>query len=175
MKISIFKQKQPFRQEPELKNSDDPVPQPLSEKDSSATKVQIQEDTSQEEILTDETTLNEETNWFEPEGELAIDVYQTDKDIVIQSAIAGIRPEDLDVTIENDMVTLRGKRNNPEETDDKQYFHQECFWGVFSRQVFLPEEVDVRSAQAMMKDGVLTLRLPKMKRERSRKVNILKK
>ena len=112
---------------------------------------------------------------FEAEGELAIDVYQTDNDIVIQSAIAGIRPEELDISIENDIVAIRGNRKNPEEHEDKQYFHEECFWGPFSRQIFLPEEVDVKNVKASLKDGILTLRLPKLELEKIKKVKLTKK
>jgi HSP20 family protein len=114
-------------------------------------------------------------NLFGKEGELAIDVYQTDENIIIQSAIAGVRAEDLDVQIENDVVTIRGVRSNPSPGDEKEYFHEECFWGPFSRQVFLPEEIDVKNVEASMQEGIFTLRLPKMLREKSKKVKIAKK
>lgn len=114
-------------------------------------------------------------DWFEPEGELAVDVYQTEKDVVIQSGIAGIRPEELDISVENDVVTIRGIRKNPNEAEQREYLHEECFWGPFSRQIFLPEEVDVKNVEATMRDGILTLRLPKMKREKVKKVQIRKK
>ena len=111
-------------------------------------------------------------DWFEPEGELAVDVYETDKDVVIQSALAGVRPEELDISVENDVVTIRGVRKNPNAQEQKQYLHEECFWGPFSRQIFLPEEVDVKHVQAQMGDGVLTLRLPKLKTEKIKQVKI---
>jgi len=133
-------------------------------------KIQIEEDYSPAE----QTDSVPTEKWFGKEGELAIDVYETDKDIVIQTAVAGVRVEDLDVQIENDVVTIRGSRSNPTEHEEKEYFHQECFWGVFSRQVFLPEEIDVKNVEASMKDGVLTLRLPKMAREKTKKVKIEK-
>ena len=117
----------------------------------------------------------QENDWFQPEGELAIDVYQTEKDIVIQSAIAGIRPEELDVSIENDVVTISGIRGNPNEDETRHYFHEECFWGPFSRQIFLPEEVNINNVEASMKDGIFTLRLPKAMREQARKVKIERK
>jgi HSP20 family protein len=114
----------------------------------------------------------EHEDWFELEGELAIDVYETDKDIVIQSAIAGVRSEELDISLENDVVTIKGVRKNPNQEEEKQYFHEECFWGPFSRQVFLPEEVDTKNVEASIKEGVLTLRLPKAERQKTRKVKI---
>ena len=113
-------------------------------------------------------------DWFEPEGELAIDVYSTEKDVVIQSAIAGVRPEEIDITVENDVVTIKGNRRNPNETEEKHYLHEECYWGPFSRQVFLPEDIDVKNVAAIMKDGVLTLRLPKLHLEKTKQVKIEK-
>ena len=111
-------------------------------------------------------------DWFEPEGELAVDVYETDKEVVIQSAVAGVRPEELDISVEEDVVTIRGVRKNPTAKEKKQYMHEECFWGPFSRQIFLPEEVDVKNVEAIMADGVLTLRLLKRKTEKTKQVTI---
>lgn len=106
----------------------------------------------------------------QPEGQLAIDVYETNGNLVVQSTIAGIKSEDLDITIENDLVTIRGKRNQPTEAENRNYFYQECYWGSFSRQVILPEEVDGSKAEAKMKDGVLTLTIPKIQRKKKKKI-----
>lgn len=114
----------------------------------------------------------EAPDWFEPEGELAVDVYQTDDEIVIQSTIAGVKPEDLDISIENDTVTISGERKNIVQDQGKNYFYQECFWGGFSREIILPEEVDGGRAEATMKDGVFTLRIPKIERQKVRKVKV---
>ncbi|MBI2642613.1 MAG: Hsp20/alpha crystallin family protein [Candidatus Wildermuthbacteria bacterium] len=113
-----------------------------------------------------------ESPWFEPEGELAVDVYQTNGEIVIQSTIAGVNSDDLDVNIENDVVTISGERRNPNEEEDKSYFYQECYWGPFSRQIILPEEIDTSRIEASMKDGVFTLRLPKLERQKVRKIRV---
>lgn len=112
----------------------------------------------------------EKKKWFEPEGQLTIDVYQTDKEIVIQSAIAGIEPEDLDITIENDLVIIRGNRERKFTEEKKNYFYQECYWGRFSREIILPAEVDSSRAKATMEKGVLTIRIPKIEREKKRKI-----
>jgi|SRR3989344_6258313 len=114
----------------------------------------------------------EESPWFEPEGELAVDVYQTNGEIVIQSTIAGVSSDDLDVNIENDVVTISGERRNPNEEEDKSYFYQECYWGPFSRQIILPEEIDTSRIEASMKDGVFTLRLPKLERQKVRRIKV---
>jgi len=112
----------------------------------------------------------EKKKWFEPEGQLTVDVYQTDKEIVIQSAIAGIEPEDLDITIENDLVIIRGNRERKFTEEKKNYFYQECYWGRFSREIILPAEVDSSRTKASMEKGVLTIRIPKIEREKKRKI-----
>ena len=108
--------------------------------------------------------------WFEQKGELTVDVYQTEDDLVIQSAVAGVRPENLDIVIENDILTIEGNRRKPDEDEEKNYFYQECYWGPFSKRIILQEEVDNSRVEAMMKDGILTIRIPKIQRKRKRKV-----
>lgn len=109
---------------------------------------------------------------IESEGQLTIDVYQTDDDIVIKSTIAGVKPEDLDVNINNDMVTIRGERKQDEDIDPENYYYQECYWGPFSRSVILPVEIIADKAEATMKNGILTLRLPKADTTKSRKIQV---
>ena len=110
--------------------------------------------------------------WFEPEGELAVDVYNTKESIVIRSTIAGVKPEDIEVSVENDVVTITGERKSEEIVEEKYYFYQECYWGSFSRQIILSEEVDSTKAEASMKDGIFTLRLPKLRRQQARKIKV---
>jgi len=113
----------------------------------------------------------EEKGWLDNEGQLAVNVYQTETDLVLQAAIAGIKVEDLDVLIEDDVITIKGNRPNPlEETGD--YFIEECYWGPFARKVILPVEVDSTRADAAMKDGVLMIRIPKIQREKKKKLTI---
>ncbi len=122
-----------------------------------------------EEII--EERKEEKEKWLESEGELAVDVYQTENELVIQSAIAGVKPEDLSVSIEGDVLTIEGQRRRPfEETGD--YFSQECFWGKFARQIILPLEIDPNKIEAALKEGVLTIRMPKIQREKKRKIVI---
>lgn len=94
------------------------------------------------------------------EGQLTIDVYQTENDVVIKSTIAGVKPEDLDVSINNDMVTIRGERKNEEEVTGENYYYQECYWGSFSRSVVMPTDIIPEKAEASLKNGILTIRLP---------------
>lgn len=106
------------------------------------------------------------------EGQLALDVYEDGDNIVIQSTIGGVKADDLDVDIEDDLVTIRGSRKKSTESEGKNYFYQECYWGSFSRQVILPEEVDGAQAEAVIKDGVLTLTIPKTNRKKKKKVSV---
>jgi HSP20 family protein len=107
-----------------------------------------------------------------PEGQLTIDVYQTANDIVVESAIAGVRPEDIDIDVTNDSVSIRGERHRDQEVSDEDYFYQECYWGRFSRSVILPQEIDPDSASVNFRNGILTIRLPKMNRKKSKKLKV---
>jgi HSP20 family protein len=115
----------------------------------------------------------EKEDWLVPEGQLSVDVYQTKEELVIQSAIAGIRPDALDISLEGDVVTIRGKREKP-NNEEGDYFTQECYWGQFSRDVILPVDVDPNRVKAEMKDGILTIRIPKIFREKKRKILVKK-
>ena len=117
------------------------------------------------------TKLDEEA-WGEGEGQLTIDVYQTSEEIMIESPIAGVNPDDLDVSITNESVTIKGKREREQRIRDEDYFYQECYWGKFSRSVILPQEIDAERAEANIKNGVLTIRLPKVSRAKSRKIKV---
>ncbi|MBI5229723.1 MAG: Hsp20/alpha crystallin family protein [Candidatus Magasanikbacteria bacterium] len=95
------------------------------------------------------------------EGQLAVDVAQNDKELVIMATIAGARPEDISINIFNDLLTIRGKRHHEQEIKQDDYFYRECFWGSFSRTIVLPVDVLTVSARATLKNGVLTIRIPK--------------
>ena len=119
---------------------------------------------------TEDESKNIDWTPSETEGQLSIDVYQTPADIVIKSTIAGVKPENLDIAITNDMVTIRGRREAEEDLGKDDYFYQECYWGRFSREIILPCEVDPSRTEATMKEGVLTIKIPKIEREKKRKV-----
>ncbi len=106
------------------------------------------------------------------EGELSVDVYQTPTHIVIKAMIAGVRPEDLDVSITRDMVTIRGKREQHTEGTTGDFFFQELYWGSFARTIVLPQEVEIEEAEAVEKHGLLIIRLPKMDKGRQAKLKV---
>lgn len=99
----------------------------------------------------------------EEEGQLSIDVYQTRSKIIVKSTIAGVRTDDIDISINNDMLTIKGKREMPEVTADMEYLYKECFWGPFSRSIILPVEIEAENIEAALENGVLTVILPKAK------------
>lgn len=113
-----------------------------------------------------------EKEWLTPEGKLTIDVYKTDEEIIIQAPVAGVRPEDLNISTKGDVITIKGYREKPVEVEKQDYFSQECYWGKFSRQIILPEETDPGRTEAAIKNGILTIKIPKIHREKERIVEI---
>lgn len=107
-------------------------------------------------------------NWLDPEGQLVIDVYEVGDEIIIQSAIAGISPENLDISIDKDAVSIKGHREKTFEKRERNYLIEECYWGSFSREVILPTEIDAAKAEASMKNGILTIKAPKIEREKKK-------
>lgn len=121
------------------------------------------------------TTSSQDEAWFDEtpeEGQLTVDVYQTPTEIVIKSMVAGVKPEDLDIAITRDMVTIKGKRETERFVKEEDYFHQELYWGSFSRTIMLPAEVDVEEAEAIEKHGLLILRLPKVDKNRQTRLRV---
>jgi len=116
--------------------------------------------------------VDNEDDGDDSEGQLTIDVYQTDDEVIIKSTIAGVKPEDLDVSINNDMVTIKGERKQEDEISLDNYYYQECYWGLFSRSVILPVEIIADKAEATMKNGILTLKLPKADTTKTRKIQV---
>jgi len=97
----------------------------------------------------------------ETEGQLAIDVYQTDRKIIIKSTIAGAKPEDLKITLHHDLLTIKGTREITDNISPENYLYRECYWGPFSRSIILPAEVDNKRVEAELESGVLTITLYK--------------
>ena len=125
-----------------------------------------------------EETKKEEKEWLAEdyeEGQLSIDVYQTPAEIVVKSTIAGVKPEDIDISINNDMLTIRGKREMQEEIHGNHYLYRECYWGSFSRSVILPVEVEANKIEATLENGILTVTLPKAKSAKQISIKVKEK
>lgn len=103
----------------------------------------------------------EEPDLFSAEGQLCCDIYQTKDAIVIKSTMAGVDPKDLDISISNDLLTIRGSREFAENISEPDFYCRECYWGSFSRSIVLPQQVDQTKARSTLKNGILTIVLPK--------------
>jgi HSP20 family protein len=106
------------------------------------------------------------------DGELVVDAYQTANHIIIEVPIAGVSADDLDVSITPETVTITGKRERTQHVRSEDYVYQECYWGKFSRSIVLPQEIDAEGADASLKNGVLTIKLPKLNRTKSKKLKV---
>ena len=116
-----------------------------------------------------------ENDWIEEENEeaeLAVDVYQTDSLIIIETMVAGVRPDDLELTIGRDLIIIKGKREENRKVDEENYFTKELYWGAFSRTISLPQEVEPEEAEATEKHGLLTIKLQKIDKDKKSNVKV---
>ena len=104
------------------------------------------------------------------EAQLTVDVYQTPTDIIVQTMAAGVKPDDLQIEIGRDMITIRGKREANRTVTDEDYFVRELYWGIFSRTILLPAEVEPEEAEAMEKHGLVIVKMPKI--DKNKKSNL---
>lgn len=105
----------------------------------------------------------EQRHWslFE-EGQLLVDMYETDDMIVVRSFVAGVEPNDIEISMHHDILTIRGTRHDTEEIHDDRFYHRECHWGTFSRSIIIPKTIDPDRIRALFKNGVVTILLPKI-------------
>jgi HSP20 family protein len=116
-----------------------------------------------------------DSSWMEEENdeaELSIDVFQTPTDIIIQTMVAGVKPDDLELSVARDTVTIRGKREESRTIDEDNYFVKELYWGKFSRTLSLPAEVEPEEVEATERHGLLTIKIKKVDKEKKSTVKI---
>ena len=115
-------------------------------------------------------------NWDEAEddfpGQLAVDVYETEENLVVKARTAGVNKEDLDVSISDGILTISGTLSSGDDSDAVNWHIQECYWGEFSRTVALPVAVREDEVEAVLKDGVLSISFGKIKQEQAKKITI---
>jgi HSP20 family protein len=136
------------------------------------------EESYDEETIETEATEAEEKKWLQQdyeEGQLSIDVYQTPDAIVVKSTIAGVKPDDIYISINNDLLTIRGRREMIESIREEHYLYRECYWGSFSRSIILPVEIEVEKIEAFLENGVLTVVLPKAKSAKQISIKVREK
>jgi HSP20 family protein len=118
---------------------------------------------------------NGDNTWIEEENEeaeLAVDVYQTPTNIIVETFVAGVKPEDLELSIARDMITIIGVREEHRNIDEENYFTKELYWGKFSRTLQLPQEVEPEEVEATERHGLLTIRLQKVDKDKKNNVKV---
>jgi len=129
--------------------------------------------TKEKKAKTDKSKAEEKKKkWLSKEGELVVDVFKTKENIIIQTAIAGIKKDDLEIITEKDTVKIKGERKRPETGTPEEFYTKECFWGPFSREIVFPEETNPAKTKATMNQGVLTIKIPRIEKEVKKKVEL---
>lgn len=124
--------------------------------------------------MAQEKVLNSQNaDWMEDyEGQLAVDVFQTDDEVVVKAPIAGVKPEDLEISITDEVVSIKGERKESQEIARENYLCQECYWGSFARNYVLPVPVLGDKAQASLKHGILTIKIPKQEKTKIKTIQV---
>ena len=133
------------------------------------TEANAEEKTEVQENITVEKNIE---NIFDSPGELVVDVFETNSDFVVLTAIAGVQIKDIDISVEKDMMVIKGHRPDPHNDPEKKYFYQECYWGPFSRKIVLPENINTEAASAQMDKGMLVIKIPKVIEKKGKKPEV---
>ena len=118
---------------------------------------------------------SDSNNWIEEENEeaeLSVDVYQTPTDIIVETMVAGVKPDDLELSIARDMITIKGERGESRTIDEDNYFTKELYWGRFSRTISLPAEVEPEEVEATERHGLITIKIKKVDKEKKNTVKV---
>jgi len=123
---------------------------------------------------TDSKDVKDTNPWpsSEEEGELAVDLCENKDDLILQAVIGGVEISELDISITNDMITVRGERKRESKDKIEKVYYNECFWGPFSRSLILPQEINADKAKATIKNGLLTIHLPKLMKTKRKTLKI---
>ena len=123
---------------------------------------------------TDSKDVKKTNPWpsSEEEGELAVDLCENKDELILQATIGGVEINELDISITNDMITIRGERKRESEDEIEKVYYNECFWGPFSRSLILPQEINADKAKATIKNGLLTIHLPKLMKTKRKTLKI---
>ncbi|MFA6305215.1 MAG: Hsp20/alpha crystallin family protein [Candidatus Gracilibacteria bacterium] len=105
-------------------------------------------------------------------GQLSLDIYQTEKEIIIVAPIAGVDKENINITVNEDILVIKGERTSEEQIPDENYYTKECFWGNFSRAIVLPKNADIKNISASFEKCVLEIRIPKTETETNKIIKI---
>lgn len=128
---------------------------------------------SKNQLIDNTNNMSGDSDWMQDyEGQLAIDAYETDDSVVVKAPIAGVKPEDLEISITDEAVSIKGQRKEEAEAVRDNYLAQECYWGSFSRTYSLPIAVDSEKAKASLKHGILTIKIPKLEKSKRKIIKV---
>ena len=137
------------------------------------TKLKTEANAEEKTEVKENTTVEKNIeNIFDSPGELVVDVFETNSDFVVLTAIAGVQIKDIDISVEKDMMVIKGHRPDPHNDPEKKYFYQECYWGPFSRKIVLPENINTEAASAQMDKGMLVIKIPKVIEKKGKKPEV---
>lgn len=124
--------------------------------------------------LFDDSFVRHGFGWIAPMGaaDLAIDMYETKDDVVVKAALPGIKPEQVQVTITGDTLSIRGETSEENEVKEENYIRKERRFGSFCRSVILPSGIQADKAEATFEDGVLTLKIPKAEETKPKVIKV---
>ena len=141
--------------------------------------VNIEEEETKLNILDTQGNQEKPQDWTDnsapEEAQLAVDVYQTPTHIILQTMVAGVRPDDLDISITREIVTISGRREGPRNINQEDWAVQELYWGRFSRVITLPVEIETEESEAIENHGLLIIKMPKIDREKKMKIKVQSK
>lgn len=124
----------------------------------------------------DDTSAPQSDDWAEPNeefpGQLAVDVYETEENLIVKARTAGVSKDDLDVSISDGILTISGTLSSGDDSEVSNWHIQECYWGEFNRTLALPLAVKEDEVSAVLKEGVLTITFNKVKQEQAKKITI---
>lgn len=124
-------------------------------------------------LVEEEESIVEDQVEDDVPGQLAVDVYETDDELVIKARTAGVNKDDLDVSVSDGILTISGTLTSGDEIAVKNWHMQECYWGEFSRSLQLPVAIKEDEAKAALKDGILSVSFPKVQQEQATKIPIM--
>ncbi len=115
---------------------------------------------------------NEKDLLEEYEGQLAVDVIETNDTVILRAPVAGVTNDDLEIAITDEVINIKGERHEVRDESTEKYFAQECYWGKFSRSFILPVTVQAEKAEAQLKNGILTIKIPKLAKTKTKMVEV---
>ena len=123
--------------------------------------------------LFEDSFVHPSRSWPELGGvQLAIDMYQTDEDVVVKASLPGLKPDEVDISVTGDTVTIKGEHKEEKEVKQEDYLYKERRYGAINRSVTIPVQVQADKAEAVFENGILTLTVPKSEEVKPKQIKV---